>query len=82
MLATVATGFVGAVMSETWGSLLGVVGTSREDRLAARMLPTPAWQAAEIGRPRNFGTAGGGITLCEIKRLLFSYTHMIATNGK
>ena len=82
MLATVATGSVGAVMSATWGSLVGVAGTSREDRLAARTLPTPAWQAAESGRPRDFGRAAGGITLCEIKRLLLSYTHIIATNGK
>jgi hypothetical protein len=81
MLVAVATGFVGAVLLETWGSLVGVVGASKEDLLAARMLPTPAWQAAESGRPGDFGRAGG-ITLCEIKRLLFSYTHMIATNGK
>jgi hypothetical protein len=79
MLVAVATGFVGAVMLETWGSL---VGANKEDLLAARMLPAPAWQAAESGRPEDLGSAGRGITLCEIKRLLFSYTHMIATNGK
>jgi hypothetical protein len=85
-LAAVATGFVvvGTLKRfETWGSLVGVVGASREDLLAARMLPTPAWQA-DSGRPGDFGSAveGGGMTLCETKRLLFSYAHMIATNGK
>jgi hypothetical protein len=68
---------------EAWVSLVGVVGASKVDLLAARILPTPAWQA-ESGRPGDFGSAveGGGMTVCEIKRLLFSYAHMIATNGK
>jgi hypothetical protein len=68
---------------ETWPSLVGVVGASSVGLLAARMLAAPAWQA-ESGRPGDFGSAVdcGGSTLCEIKRLLFSYAHMIATNGK
>jgi hypothetical protein len=75
-LAAVATGAPGDVTVkrfEAWDSLVGVVGASRFGLLAARLLPGPAWQA-ESGRPGDLGCAvdGGGKTLCEMKRLLFS----------
>jgi hypothetical protein len=58
--------------SEAWGSLMGVVGSSRVGLLAARLLPGQAWQA-ESGRPGDLGGAvdGRGKTLREMKRLLF-----------
>jgi hypothetical protein len=76
MLAAVATGAPGDVAVkrfEAWVSLVGVMGASRFGLLAARLLPGPAWQA-ESGRPGDLGCAvdGGGKTLCEMKRLLFS----------
>ena len=75
-LAAVATGAPGDVTVkrfEAWDSLVGVVGASRFGLLAARLLPGPAWQV-ESGRPGDLGCAvdGGGKTLCEMKRLLFS----------
>jgi hypothetical protein len=75
-LAAVAAGAPGDVAVkrfEAWGSLVGVVGSSRFCLLAARLLPGPAWQA-ESGRPGDLGGAvdGRGKTLCEMKRLLFS----------
>ena len=49
------------------------MGASKFGLLAARLLPGPAWQA-ESGRPGDFEGAvdGGGKTLWEMKRLLFS----------
>jgi hypothetical protein len=72
-LAAVATGDVAVKRSEAWGSLVGVVGSSKVGLLAARLLPGQAWQA-ESGRPGDLGGAvdGRGKTLREMKRLLFS----------
>jgi hypothetical protein len=72
-LATVATGDVAVKRSEAWGSLVGLVGSSKVGLLAARLLLGQAWQA-ESGRPGDLGGAvdGRGKTLREMKRLLFS----------